>query len=46
MAYLDTTRLRADTGFEAEYDLDHAITDYVSYLTNDQSQQQSDMTGT
>ena len=46
VAYLDTTRLRADTGFEPEYDLDRAITDYVSYLTNDQSQQQSDMTGT
>jgi UDP-glucose 4-epimerase len=46
VAYLDTTRLQADTGFEAEYDLDRAITDYVSYLTDDQSQQQCDMTGT
>jgi UDP-glucose 4-epimerase len=44
VAYLDTTRLRDDTGFEAEYDLDRAITDYVSYLTNNQSQQQSDIT--
>jgi UDP-glucose 4-epimerase len=32
MAYLDTTRLRADTGFEAEYDLDRAIRNYISYL--------------
>lgn len=33
VAYLDTTRLRADTGFEPEYDLDRAVADYVSWLT-------------
>ena len=33
VAYLDTTRLQADTGFEPEYDLDRAVTDYVSWLT-------------
>ena len=46
VAYLDTTRLRADTGFEPQYELDRAIADHVSYLTNDQSQEQCDMTGT
>jgi UDP-glucose 4-epimerase len=46
VAYLDTTRLQADSGFEPEYDLDRAITDHVSYLTNDQSQKQCDMTDT
>ena len=35
VAYLDTTRLQADTGFEPEYDLDRAVADYVSWLTND-----------
>jgi UDP-glucose 4-epimerase len=41
VAYLDTTRLQADTGFEPEYDLDRAVADYVSWLTNDQSQKNS-----
>lgn len=36
VAYLDTTRLQADTGFQPEYDLDHAVADYVSWITNDQ----------
>lgn len=31
-AYLDISRLRADTGFEARYDLQAAITDYVRWL--------------
>lgn len=35
MAYLDTTRLQAATGFQPEYDLDHAVADYVSWITND-----------
>lgn len=35
VAYLDTTRLHADTNFEPEYDLDRAIADYVSWITND-----------
>lgn len=35
VAYLDTTRLHADTDFEPEYDLDRAIADYVSWITND-----------
>ena len=34
VAYLDTTRLHADTEFEPEYDLHRAITDYVSWITN------------
>jgi UDP-glucose 4-epimerase len=34
VAYLDTTRLRADTAFEAQYDLDRAIADYVGWLTS------------
>ncbi|HJS93168.1 MAG TPA: NAD(P)-dependent oxidoreductase [Solirubrobacteraceae bacterium] len=34
VAYLDTTRLQADTGFEPEYELDRAVTDYLSWLTN------------
>ena len=33
VAYLDTTRLRADTEFEPEYDLHRAIADYVSWIT-------------
>ena len=33
-AYLDTTRLRADVGFEPEYDLDRAVADYVGWLTD------------
>jgi UDP-glucose 4-epimerase len=35
VAYLDTTRLRADTDFRAEYDLDRAVADYVGWLTVD-----------
>jgi UDP-glucose 4-epimerase len=34
VAYLDTTRLRADTSFEPEYDLERAVADYVSWLTD------------
>jgi UDP-glucose 4-epimerase len=30
--YLDTGRLRADTGFEPEYDIDRAVADYVGWL--------------
>jgi len=30
--YLDTTRLQADTGFRPEYDVDHAVPDYVTWL--------------
>jgi UDP-glucose 4-epimerase len=30
--YLDTTRLRADTGFRPEYDVEHAVPDYVDWL--------------
>lgn len=30
--YLDTTRLRADTGFQPEYDVERAIPDYVDWL--------------
>ena len=28
--YLDTTRLRADTGFRPEYDVERAVPDYVA----------------
>src|SRR5215217_3797309 len=31
--YLDTTRLRADTGFRPAYDVEHAVPDYVDWLT-------------
>ena len=31
--YLDTTRLRADTGFQPEYDVERAVPDYVDWLT-------------
>jgi UDP-glucose 4-epimerase len=31
--YLDTTRLRADTGFEPHYDVGHGIADYIEWLT-------------
>lgn len=41
VAYLDTTRLRADTGFQPEYDLEDAVADYVSWITNDQRQNNS-----
>ena len=34
VAYLDTTRLPADTGFEPGYELACAVADYVSWLTN------------
>lgn len=37
VAYLDTTRLKADTRFNPQYDLDRAVADYVSWITNDQS---------
>src|SRR5215212_6038451 len=30
--YLDTTRLRADTGFQPEYDIERAIRDYADWL--------------
>jgi UDP-glucose 4-epimerase len=30
--YLDTTRLRADTGFAPEYDVERAVPDYVDWL--------------
>jgi UDP-glucose 4-epimerase len=30
--YLDTTRLRADTGFRPEYDVERAVPDYVNWL--------------
>jgi UDP-glucose 4-epimerase len=33
VAYLDTTRLQADTAFEPEYDLERAIADYHHWLT-------------
>lgn len=35
VAYLDTTRLQADTDFEPEYDLDRAVADHVSWSTKD-----------
>jgi UDP-glucose 4-epimerase len=31
-SYLDTTRLRADTGFLPEYDVDRAVPDYADWL--------------
>ena len=31
-SYLDTTRLRADTGFRPEYDVERAVPDYVDWL--------------
>ena len=31
--YLDTTRLRADTGFRPEYDVERAVPDYVDWLS-------------
>jgi UDP-glucose 4-epimerase len=31
-SYLDTTRLRADTGFLPEYDVERAVPDYVDWL--------------
>ena len=34
VAYLDTARLQSDTAFEPEYDLERAIADYVSWLSN------------
>jgi UDP-glucose 4-epimerase len=30
--YLDTTRLRVDTGFRPEYDAENAVPDYVAWL--------------
>jgi hypothetical protein len=35
VTYLDTTRLQADTRFAPQYDLDQAVADYASWLTND-----------
>ncbi len=35
VAYLDTTRLHFDIDFQPEYDLDHAIADYISWITSD-----------
>jgi UDP-glucose 4-epimerase len=32
VAYLDTTRLQAETGFVPEYDLDRAVADYLNWL--------------
>jgi UDP-glucose 4-epimerase len=32
VAYLDTTRLRTETGFMPEYDLDRAVADYLNWL--------------
>jgi UDP-glucose 4-epimerase len=32
--YLDITRLREDTGFQPEYDVERAVPDYVSWLRN------------
>ncbi|MCO1660716.1 NAD-dependent epimerase/dehydratase family protein [Pseudonocardia humida] len=31
--YLDTTRLREDTGFRPEYDVERAVPDYVAWLS-------------
>jgi UDP-glucose 4-epimerase len=31
-AFLDTTRLREDTGFRPEYDVERAVPDYVDWL--------------
>jgi UDP-glucose 4-epimerase len=31
-AYLDISRLRADTGFGCQYDLDAAVAEYVGWL--------------
>jgi UDP-glucose 4-epimerase len=36
-AYLDTTRLYADTGFEPRYTLEQAVADYISWLSEDES---------
>ena len=30
--HLDTTRLRSDTGFRPEYDVERAVADYVGWL--------------
>jgi UDP-glucose 4-epimerase len=30
--YLDTTRLRQETGFEPAYDTEHAVADYIAWL--------------
>jgi UDP-glucose 4-epimerase len=30
--YMDTTRLRAGTGFQLEYDLERAVPDYAGWL--------------
>jgi UDP-glucose 4-epimerase len=32
VAYLDTTRLRTETAFMPEYDLDRAVADYLNWL--------------
>jgi nucleoside-diphosphate-sugar epimerase len=31
--YLDITRLRDDTGFRPEYDVERAVSDYVDWLS-------------
>ena len=31
-SYLDITRLREDTGFRPEYDVERAVPDYVGWL--------------
>ncbi|MGH8180830.1 MAG: hypothetical protein ACRETR_07610 [Steroidobacteraceae bacterium] len=30
--YLDITRLQADTGFRPDYDVEHAVPDYIDWL--------------
>jgi UDP-glucose 4-epimerase len=37
VAYLDTTRLQAETGFEPQYSLERAVADYISRLTSGES---------
>jgi UDP-glucose 4-epimerase len=32
--YMDITRLREDTGFRPEYDVERAVPDYVNWLRN------------
>jgi UDP-glucose 4-epimerase len=32
--YMDITRLREDTGFRPEYDVEQAVPDYVNWLRN------------
>ena len=37
IAYLDTTRLHTDTGFEPQYNLDRTVADYTSWIINHES---------